>query len=182
VTGSLLYAFGTGYFGDLIYNKPNWDYRSLNIADGLAQADEKTGHAINADSPDLSAFQAAGGKLIQYHGWSDSAIPPASSIRYYEQVASKMGGVDNVKSFYRLFLAPGMEHCGFGPGPNAIGGVYGLPSPSRDANHNVVSALAHWVENGVAPDQIIATKYRDNDPSKGIEAEGAWRAYSGSKP
>jgi len=74
-------------------------------------------------------------------------------------------------------MAPGMDHCGGGPGPNAIGGVFGLPSTSRDPQHDVVAALAHWVEDGVAPDQIVATFYRDNDPSKGIGAQRPRCAY-----
>ncbi len=88
-----------------------------------------------------------------------------------------MGGLNDIQSFYRLFMAPGMDHCGGGPGPNAIGGVFGLPSTSRDPGHDVVSALAHWVEDGVAPDQIVATLYRSNDPSKGVEAQRPWCAY-----
>ena len=64
-----------------------------------------------------------------------------------------MGGVEQAKSFYRFFMAPGMEHCGLGPGPNAIGGVFGLPSPSRDPEHDVVAALARWVEQGAALEQ-----------------------------
>ena len=78
------------------------------------------------------------------------------------------GAVDN---FYRLFMVPGMQHCGLGLGPNAIGGAFGLPSSSRDPAHDVVSALAQWAEDGVAPTQIIATLYHDNDPSKGIAAQ-----------
>ncbi len=70
-----------------------------------------------------------------------------------------------------------MLHCGTGDGPNAIGGVFGLPSPSRDPAHDVVSALAHWVEDGAAPSQIIATLYHDNDPAKGIAAQRPWCAY-----
>jgi feruloyl esterase len=74
-------------------------------------------------------------------------------------------------------MAPGMQHCGLGLGPNAVGGVFGLPSPSRDPTHDVVAALAHWVEDGKAPDQIIATNYRDNDPPKGVVAQRPWCAY-----
>ena len=85
-----------------------------------------------------------------------------------------MLGVSVVRSFYRLFLGPGMEHCGGGPGPNAIGGVFGLPPSDHDPSHDVVAALAHWVEDGVAPETIVATRYRDNDPAKGIEAQRPW--------
>ena len=140
-------------------------------------ADKTTAEALDATDPDLSAFKAAGGKLIQYHGWNDAAIPPQASIDYYESVATKMGGLQSIQSFYRLFMAPGMEHCGVGPGPNAVGGVFGLPSPSRDPAHDVVAALAHWVEDGAAPDFLVATRYLDNDPAKGLEAQRPWCPY-----
>ena len=175
--GTLIYAFVTGYFADMVFDKPDWSFRGQNVADDLAQAEEKTGKALDSPDPDLSAFRDAGGKLIQYHGWSDAAIPAPSSINYYEEVAAKMGGIEKTQSFYRLFMAPGMQHCGVGLGPNAIGGVFGLPSPAHDPAHDVVSALAHWVEDGAAPDQIIATLYRDNDPSKGIVAQRPWCAH-----
>ena len=176
--GSLIYGFGTGYFADMVYDKPDLDFKTLDLAKGLDDAEAKTGKALNATELDLGAFQAAGGKLIQYHGWNDAAIPPQSSIDYYNAVAAKMGGMDAVQPFYRLFMAPGMEHCGGGPGPNAVGGVFGMPSLSRDPAHDVVAALAHWVEDGAAPSEITATLYRDNDPAKGVAGERAWRAYS----
>jgi Tannase and feruloyl esterase len=178
--GSLIYGFGTGFFGNMVYNKPNWDFKSVTIDEGLAQADKMAAEALNAELTDLSAFKAAGGKLLQYHGWNDSAIPPQNSINYYEAVAAKMGGEDNIKPFYRLFLAPGMEHCGGGPGPNAIGGVFGGPSAEHDPQHDVVAALAHWVENGVAPASITATSYHDNDPAKGVAAQRPWCPYPAS--
>ena len=177
VAGTLIYGFQTGYFTDMVYDSPSWDFHSESAANDLTEAQKKTGSAVDATDPDLSAFRAAGGKLLQYHGWSDAAIPAPSSILYYEQVATKLGGIDNVKPFYRLFMAPGMQHCGLGLGPNAVGGVFGLPSPSRDPTHDVVAALAHWVEDGKAPDQIIATNYRDNDPAKGVVAQRPWCAY-----
>jgi feruloyl esterase len=177
MAGTLLYGFGTGYFANMVFDKPGWDFRGQNVADDLAQAEQKTGKAVDSTDADLSAFQAAGGKLLQYHGWSDAAIPAGSSIAYYEQVMAKMRGIENIQSFYRLFMAPGMQHCGGGLAPNAVGGVFGMPSPSRDPAHDVVSALARWVEDGKAPDQIIATLYRNDDPSKGVAAQRPWCPY-----
>jgi hypothetical protein len=174
---TLTYGFVTGYFATMVFNKPDWSFHGQNLADDLAQAQEKTGRAVDAADADLSAFKAAGGKLLQYHGWNDSAIPAPTSIDYYEAVAAKMGGVESIQPFYRLFMAPGMQHCGLGAGPNAIGGVYGLPPPIRDPAHDVVAALAHWVEDGAAPEQIIATLYRHNDPTKGIAAQRPWCPY-----
>jgi hypothetical protein len=181
-TGSLIYIFGTGFFGNMIYDKPDWDFKSADLGKSLADADAKAGAALNATDTDLAPFKTAGGKLIEYHGWNDSAIPPVSSIQYYQAVGDKMGGIDSLRSFYRLFMAPGMEHCGGGPGPSAIGGVFGAPPPSRDPAHDVTAALAHWVEDGAAPDQLTATLYRDNDPTKGVAAERAWRAYPATAP
>jgi hypothetical protein len=175
--GSLQLAFAQGFFGDFVFDTPNWNVRSMNFDADLTTADRRVGAALDAMDTDLSKFRAAGGKLIQYHGWNDPAIPPQSSINYYESVAQTMGGVAQLRSFYRLFMAPGMSHCGMGAGPNAVGGVFGLPAPSHDPAHDVVAALAHWVEDGVAPDRIVATRYQDNDPTRGIAAQRPWCAY-----
>jgi hypothetical protein len=178
VAESSTYLYPTGYFGNFVFNDPDWDFRSISPINALAKAlDSQAGKAVDVAKPDLSAFQSAGGKLIQYHGWADPAIPAGSSIRYYESVAEKMGGIASIQSFYRLFLAPGMSHCGGGAGPNAVGGAFSLPAPSRDAEHDVVAALEHWVEDGVPPVEITATLYRDNDANKGIAAQRPWCAY-----
>jgi Tannase and feruloyl esterase len=174
---TLLNGFGTGYFANMVFEKADWHIDGQNVNDALAAADKATAQALDAADPDLNAFNAAGGKLIQYHGWNDAAIPAQSSINYYQSVAAKMDQGGSVRSFYRLFMAPGMDHCGGGVGPNAVNGVFGLPSPSLDPAHDVVAALAHWVEDGVPPDHIIATRYYDNDPTKGIEAQLPWCAY-----
>lgn len=175
--GPLHLAFARGYFSDFVFDKPNWDIGTMNFDSDVALADQRTGEALNAIDTDLTRFKATGGKLIQYHGWYDPAIPPRSSIDYYQAVASKMGGIEELQSFYRLFMAPGMQHCGKGEGPNAVGGVFGLPAPSKDASHDVVAALAHWVEAGLPPAQIVATRYKDNDSGKGIQAQRPWCPY-----
>jgi hypothetical protein len=102
VAGTLIYGFQTGYFSNMVFDNPRWDFHSQSPVDDLAEAQKKTGSALDATDPDLSAFRAAGGKLLQYHGWSDAAIPAPSSILYYEQVAAKLGGIDSIRSFYRL--------------------------------------------------------------------------------
>jgi hypothetical protein len=158
VAESSTYPYPTGYFSNFVFDDPRWDFRSISPIDALAKAlDSQAGKAVDVANPDLSAFRAAGGKMIQYHGWSDPAIPAGSSIRYYESVAANMGGIDNIQSFYRLFLAPGMSHCAGGSGPNAIGGAFSLPAPSHDPEHDVIAALARWVEQEEAPAKITAT-------------------------
>jgi feruloyl esterase len=118
-------------------------------------------------NPDLTEFKAHGGKLLMYHGWADHSITPLRTIEYYEEVIETMGkeraevqGEPNayaVMDFMRLFMVPGMHHCGNGPGPNVFGGPnQGLP-PQLDAQHDIVMALDRWVEDGVAPEKIIAS-------------------------
>ncbi|CCF33605.1 tannase [Colletotrichum higginsianum] len=94
---------------------------------------------IDTSNPDLSAFRQAGGKLITYHGTADELIPFRGSVDYYQRV-TKLD--PNVHDFYRLFLAPGLYHCIGGPGP--------YPDTTFDS-------LVQWVENGVAPDSLLAT-------------------------
>ena len=115
-------------------------------------------------NPDLSEFKAHGGKYIMYNGWADHSITPIRSIEYYAEVIDVMTGGkpldDNPKEvtdFFRLFMAPGMHHCAGGPGPNMFNGAnQGLP-PVLDAQHDVLMALDEWVENGVAPEKLIAS-------------------------
>ena len=132
-----------------------------------ATARTKLGALMDASKTDLSDFRRRGGKLMQYHGLLDGSIPPAMSTTYYDRVAEKSGGVKPTQDFYRLFLAPGVLHCGFGPGPNAFGNLG--PRPPADADHDTLLALQKWVEEGVAPSQIMATKYIDDDPAKGVK-------------
>ncbi|HET9831816.1 MAG TPA: tannase/feruloyl esterase family alpha/beta hydrolase, partial [Vicinamibacterales bacterium] len=95
------------------YNDANWDAKGFDVDRDLKLVDEKVGTIINAVNPDLSAFKAHGGKLLLYHGWNDTAISPANTINYYESVLKKMGGKQD--DFVRLYMAPGMQHCGGGP-------------------------------------------------------------------
>ena len=177
-TGSVSAPFAIGLYQAMVFQNPNWDFRSFQLERdlpiGLASDNIK---AVSAENPDLSAFKAAGGRLLHYHGYNDPGIPARASILYYNSVLEKMGGVGAVDPFYRLFLGTGMRHCGMGPGPNALGGTFALQSPSRDPDHDLIAALANWVEDGVAPNQITATKYIDDDPGKGIAAQRPWCAY-----
>ncbi|HEY6332936.1 MAG TPA: tannase/feruloyl esterase family alpha/beta hydrolase [Blastocatellia bacterium] len=164
---SLQFMFGSTYYADTVFGDLKWDYRTLNFDSDLKLADSKTAQVLNSTDPDLRAFKARGGKLIQYHGWGDAAIPPLNSINYYEQVQAFFE--KNVKSgiddFYRLFLVPGMGHCAGGVGPNSFGNA-GFAPDRADAEHDVVMALDRWVEKGIAPDKIIGTGYVGG-PEKG---------------
>jgi feruloyl esterase len=164
---SLLFFFGTQYFTNMVYEQTGWDYKTFNLEQAAILADTKTARALNATDPNLEPFRARGGKLIMYHGWGDAAIPALNSIDYYNSVVATMGQ-RNTDSFLRLFMAPGMQHCGGGPGPNSFG--QGANSPPYDPEHNIYIALEQWVEKGVAPSTITATKYvDDSNPAQGVK-------------
>jgi hypothetical protein len=152
-----MYLFGTQFFKNMVFDNPDWQYRTFDLDRDSKAADDKTAAMLNATDPDLSAFRKRGGKLIMYHGWSDAAIPPTNAIDYYRSVVAKMGGAD-VEGFVRLYMVPGMQHCGGGSGPNSFGQG---GTPSADRQHDMDAALEAWVEQGTAPAQIIASKYKN---------------------
>ena len=129
------------------------------------------GPVLNATDPDLSAFQSRGGKLIIYHGWSDAAIAPVNAINYYNAAVAKSGAGEAGK-FLRLFMVPGLQHCGGGPGPDTFG-QYG--AAQGDAEHDLARALERWVEQGVAPDKIVATKFKPGPPPVAIRTRPVCR-------
>ncbi len=126
------------------------------------------GADINALSADLSAFRKRGGKLITYHGWQDTTVSPFDSINYYDRL-------QNSKSFVRLFMVPGMDHCQNGPGLDSFG-TRAVEGQLPDPDHNMVSALDRWVTKGVAPEQVIATKWSGGF---GAGGRGGGRGFSG---
>ncbi len=172
---SLLFFFGTQYFSDMVYEQAAWDFKTFNVDEGTKLADAKTAHALNATDPNLEPFQDRGGKLIMYHGWGDAAIPAPNSIAYYNSVSAVLGQ-PATDTFLRLFMVPGMQHCGGGPGPNSFG--QDANSPPNDPEHNIYSALEQWVEKGVAPSRIVATKYVDeSNHAKGAKMTRPLCAY-----
>lgn len=167
-TGATSYqrAFGVDAGRYLIFEDPAWDYRTYNFDSDFALAQRKLDPVASALNPNLRPIRAAGKRIIHYHGWADSALTPLGSIDYYDDVAAHMGGshtaaggLPQIADFYRLFMAPGMAHCSGGPGPNSFGQNFALNALDRDPQHDVVQAIVDWVENGVAPAKIVATKY-----------------------
>ena len=107
------------------------------------QSTEEFAAVIGTDNPDLSGFRARGGKAIVWHGWADPLINPEGTIDYYKRVERQMGGTAKTSEFIRLFLAPGIGHCGGGAGPAPTGQL---------------EALLKWVEEGKAPDTLEAAR------------------------
>lgn len=155
--------FANNFFADMVFENPKWDFHTLNFDSDVKLTDDKLASILNSTDPNLRPFKARGGKLIQYHGWGDAAIPPQGSVDYFESVQSAMG---KTKSFYRLFMVPGMSHCGGGVGADVFGN--GLAVQQADATNDVVMALDEWVLHNVAPDKIIATGFVGGDPAKGV--------------
>jgi len=157
---SFMASFANGFFSGFVFGKSDWDYKTFDVDADLKAANERTAQALNATDPDLKQFEARGGKLILYHGWSDPAITPLSTIEYYESVVKKMGQ-ENVDSFVRLYMAPGMQHCIGGPGPDSFGAVYDMKFD--DPQHSLDASLEQWVEKATAPSAIIASKFEGQD-------------------
>lgn len=97
---------------------------------------------------DLGAFRQAGGKIILYHGWGDPLVTPFLTVSYYEALAKAAGGQAAAQDFARLFMVPGMDHCGIGQDGPGI----------ADTGIDPLTALERWVENGQAPDTLEARK------------------------
>lgn len=119
----------------------------------------------NATASDLSAFRASGGKLIMWHGWSDAAVPPMSTVDYYNRVRQTMGnGTDD---FLRVYMLPGVAHCQGGDGPDKL---------------NLVDAIISWVEDGAAPDAIVPMRkiYGRTVQTRPVYPYPAFAAYKGS--
>ena len=159
------YTLGAGFGCALMQGVASCDYLSINVAQQDAAARQLLQPILSSVNPDLSAFKAHGGKLIQYAGWSDAAIPPQNGLNYYRAVAEAMG---DPRDFYRVFMAPGMAHCSGGPGLNAFGNGTSN-GPVIDADHDLVKALEQWREQGIAPERIIATHYVNNVPAQGVQ-------------
>jgi len=190
---------------------PPYDWRrDINWSTVYDHAKEVLSPVTAAPSPDIRAFVRRGGKLIQYAGWGDSVVPPDGSVAYLyalnvfewlrylpDRVAdreverlspalvevSALAFHHQVQKYHRLFMAPAVSHCGGGTGPNSIGG--GFPEPPvayRDADHHVVSAVIKWVEQGIAPEKIIATSFSGGNlvRSRPLCPYPAQAAYKGS--
>jgi feruloyl esterase len=190
---SPLFADNGGYgpfIGHYVYSvdTPPFDWRrDINFSNVYDHVKQVLSPVTAAPSPDLTAFRQRGGKIIQYHGWNDSVVPPDGSIGYLHaltqfevlkhlppdvidtyannlkesavQTVTLQAGQE-VRKFHRLFMLPAVGHCGGSTGPSAIGG--GAPEPPkayRTAETHVVSAMIRWVEQGAAPEQIVASRF-----------------------
>ena len=139
--------YATGVFRAIVMKDPQWDFHSFDIERDLPVAQKAMQSNMDAVDRNLRPFFAHGGKLIQYHGWNDPGVPPQGSVNYYRAVSQTTGtALNKTQDSYRLFMVPGMGHCGGGDGTSRF---------------NMIAALEEWVEQGKAPDRIEASRERN---------------------
>jgi feruloyl esterase len=144
---SLRFGFGTQFFKYFVFNDPSWDYARYDLSTWKGDT-ALIGTVLNATDPNLDAFKAKGRKLIMSHGWADAGLSALATIKYYDQVKSRDAGVND---YFRLFLMPGVLHCGGGAGPD---------------NADWTAAIVDWVEKGKAPERIIASKMSEGKATR----------------
>ncbi len=156
--GSLRYLMFDQPRRDFDYHDFNWDTDMAKVRAQVAQYDP----VPPGEAPDLAAFHAHGGRLILYHGWADQGVTPLGSLDYYSQVAARLGGMAELRDWFRVFMVPGMFHCRGGDAPNTF---------------DFIPAIMAWVEQGHAPDGVIATQ-REGDAVKRTRPLYAYPAYA----
>ncbi|KAJ4299776.1 hypothetical protein N0V90_005022 [Kalmusia sp. IMI 367209] len=145
VTVPVPFASGEAWIRYFVFKDPVYDTANMSFTDffkAYKLSVETYTEAFGTDNPDLSQFRKAGGKLLTWHGLSDAYIAHKGSIRYRHSLERQNGGAEATNEFHRLFLAPGVAHCGGGNGP--------VPT-------DPLSDLLNWVEKGIAPDSLPAS-------------------------
>jgi feruloyl esterase len=143
------------------FQNADYDWHNFDLDRDMPLVDKAAGY-VDAVNPDLRAFEAAGGKLLLYAGWRDNTITPENTVLYYETVLREMGAEQS--DWMRMFLVPGMQHCGGGPGPNTF---------------DSISALEQWREKDQAPAQLMG-KNRESGLERPICAYPQFAKYDGS--
>ena len=137
------------FFKFYVFRDASWDYktRPINFDGDVTLSNRAEIQPVNAVDPDLSRFFKRGGKLLLVDGWADTSVPPKVAINYYNAVVKKLGA-KTVKASMRFFMVPGMGH---GPGTNG----------AENFNFDALGLIEQWKENGVAPDQLIVSHFKD---------------------
>jgi feruloyl esterase len=135
------FSVATSYFRDIVFNDSQWDFKSFDYDKDLITSYKAGSDILDAPSDGLSEFFESGGKLLLSHGWADGLIPAPNTVAYYKSMTANMDP-EKVKDSVRLFMVPGMGHCGGGDGPNVL---------------DMLSIIDKWASEGKAPDRIIAS-------------------------
>jgi feruloyl esterase len=164
-----------GFMAYVVESDPDYlsqqKYLTFNFGSDLAAgrqvklSGQPLNDVFNTANRDLDTFDGAGGKVIQYHGWDDSNIPPLEAVNLFKEVVADQAkrhklteqqAIEATEKFYRLFMVPGMGHCSGGTGPNVFG-QNGARSVKDGPEYDTLSALERWVEKGTAPDEFIGS-------------------------
>ena len=168
------FLYTVDWYKYAVYNNPDFNVADLTSKD-WSYAWAKNAGDSNTWSGDLSAFRDRGSKILTYHGQSDPVISPFNSERYYDFVSREMGASsEDLDEFYRFFRVSGLGHCGGGDGAWSIGQAGGpaLGEGGADPKENVLMAVVQWVEEGVAPDVIVGTKYQGSEQQGEVAVGG----------
>jgi feruloyl esterase len=169
------------FFRHMVFEDPQWSVAHFRVGDRkraeAKRADGETLRDVLDPGADLRELQRRNGKLLMYLGTADPLLAPGAIRDYYDRVVERIGALAPTRSFLRLFEVPGMTHCQGGPTPNAFGQAYVAPGLRDDAQHDIRRALEAWVERGTAPERIVAAKYIDDDPKRGVAATRTLCAY-----
>lgn len=150
------------FFGEWYYRDPDWDASQFDASHDVPLI-ENAIPGVVFSTPHIGAFARRGGKLISYQGWNDGIVPGEATIAYYEGVREYLGE-EATDSFYRLFLAPGVDHCAGGVGADTFGQTFLAPSPEpATARNDILLAMMRWVEEGVAPEELTAAKVEEGE-------------------
>jgi len=133
-------VLGAPFMSYIVKSDPAYDLMTFDPERDMKALSSGLAAEVHQQNPDISAFVSRGGKLLLWHGFNDPGPSPLSTIEYFDQVRQK---VPAAKDSVRLFLAPGVLHCGGGPGPDRL---------------DTLTAMERWVEQGTAPGAIIANK------------------------
>ncbi len=136
---SLHYMFGTNMFKYLVFNNPEWDYTKYDFSNFFDETRYASAY-LDATQTDYTEFKNLKRKMIMYHGWNDPALSAFETIKHYEEAEQKD---KNIQSSIRLFLLPGVLHCGDGPGPDQV---------------DWLRVIRDWVENDKAPERLVVSK------------------------
>jgi feruloyl esterase len=137
-------GYAVDYFKYIVFNDAGWDPKALDFDGDIARAARAANYKIfDATDPELDTFTRRGGKLLMYQGWAEPGIPPRNVVTYYGQVEKR---TKNAKDSVRLFMVPGMGHCGGGDGTSTF---------------DMVAALDQWMTTGKAPASIPAARVRN---------------------
>ena len=158
--------YSTETFQYLVFKDPSWDWHRFDPAVDIDRAIKADAGLLEFTDPNLKPFFDRGGKLFLYHGWADPQVTPMNSVNYFNDVVKKLGPAVIGRSI-ELYMVPGMNHCGGGPGTDSF---------------NKMAAIEQWIADGTAPKQILASHLTNGtvDRSRPLCPYPQVAAYKGS--